>query len=295
MDTLTSMSIFRRVVEIGSFSAVANELGMSQPSVSKHLSSLEAHLGIRLLNRNTRHQTLTDAGKEYYDYCVRILLDISEAEAMVSESQGQPKGTLKLATPISYGQKVIAPMLWTFMQKYPELNIDLVLDDRNIDLIKEGIDLAIRLGPLNDSSLVARSLDTCPRYTVASPDYLKKMGTPKTLDDLKQHNCIVFTLFPTRNEWHFTHNNRDKQVHVTGRLSTNNPTTMLSASIAHQGISVMPLFMIKESLKNGVLVTILNDYQPIPIPINAIYPVRRFVPQKVKCFIEHYQQHEDLS
>ena len=292
MDTLASMSIFRRVVEIGSFSAVAAEMGLSQPSVSKHVSSLEAHLGVRLLNRNTRHQTLTDAGREYYDYCIRILSDVAEAESIISESKGQPKGTLKLSAPISYGQRVVAPMLWGFMGEYPDLSVDLVLDDSNLDLVREGIDLAIRLGPLNDSSLIAHKLDVSARYAVASPGYLKTAGSLEKLEDLKHHECIVFTLFPTRNDWHFTHNSSNKNVRVTGRLSTNNPATMFDATVAGLGISVMPMFMLRESLKNGELVTVLDDYEPIPINISAVYPVRRFVPQKVKCFIDYFQQHK---
>jgi len=292
MDTLSSMSIFQRVVEMGSFTAVANETGLSQPSVSKHVSALEIRLGVRLLNRNTRHQTLTDAGREYYEHCVQILSDVAEAESVVSEGSETPKGTLRLSTPISYGQHRIAPMLWGFMEKHPDLKVELILGDSNLDLVKEGIDLAIRLGPLNDSSLVARNLGICPRYTVASTDYLKKHGHPKVITDLKDHECIVFTLLPTKNQWHFSKNKKDENVHVTGRFSTNSPHAMRDATLSGLGIAVMPMFMIQEGLDSGDLELVLKDYEPTPVPISAVYPVRRFVSQKVQCFIDYFKQNK---
>jgi DNA-binding transcriptional LysR family regulator len=290
MDRLSSMKIFQRVVEMGSFSAVAKEMGLSQSSISKSITALEKYLVVRLLIRNTRSQILTEAGKEYYDYCVRILNDVEEAESVISENSGEPKGQLRLSAPFSYGQHRIEPLLWGFMKQYPELNIDFILSDQNLDMIKEGIDLSIRLGPLSNSSLIARQLGTCPRYTVASPEYLKIRGQPQELNDLVNHQCIVFTLFPTKNIWHFSHNAKAQTIHVTGNFSTNSPDTMREATIAGKGIAVMPHFLIEKQLASGQLVKLLHDYIPIPVPIHVVYPMRRFLSPKIKCFIDYFQQ-----
>lgn len=287
MDKLTSMAIFKRAVELGSFSAVAREMEISQPSVSKHISTLESLLGTRLINRNTRHLSITEAGKEYYDYCLSILDDVSEAEARIRQDQSQVSGMLRISIPTTYGLLEIIPQLWSFLDKYPDLKLDLQLDDHTADLVKEGIDLAIRIGPLQNSTLIARKLGECPRLTVAHPNYLEKYGEPKNLKDLKRHNCLIFTLLSTRNEWYFDTSKGRQKVTVSGRFSVNNPQVIRAALLAEVGIAVAPEWLIKDCLEDGRLSVILRDYQPTAMEIHAVYPARKFVPHKVRYFIDH--------
>ncbi|VAW75762.1 Transcriptional regulator, LysR family [hydrothermal vent metagenome] len=287
MDTFLSMSIFRRVVEAGSFSAVAKEMGLSQPTISKHVVALEERLGTRLLNRSTRQLNLTDAGKEHYEYCARILDDLAEAEASVGRGKSQTAGTLRISMPIAFGRLQVMPTLWHFMDAHPDLKLDLILEDHNTDLVKEAIDMVVRIGPMADSSLIAQQVGACSRVAVASPDYIARHGEPQTVNELKSHDCIVFTLMATQNIWHFGNQQGDENVRVNGRFSTNSPDAMREAVLAGQGIAVIPLWMIDGCIDSGHLQLVLQDYQPIPLAIHAAYPNRRFVPQKVRRFIEH--------
>jgi DNA-binding transcriptional LysR family regulator len=287
MDTFLSMSIFRRVVETGSFSAVARELGLSQPTISKHVVALEERLGTRLLNRSTRQLNLTDTGKEHFEYCTRILDDLAEAEASVGRGKSQTAGTLRVSMPIAFGRMQVLPNLWCFMDAHPDLNVDMILDDRNTDLVKEGIDMVVRMGPMADSSLIAQQIGACSRVAVASPDYIARHGEPFLLDDLKSHDCIVFTLLATQNIWHFGGRKGDESVRVNGRFRTNSPDAMREALLAGRGVAITPLWLIDGCIESGQLQPVLRNYQPISMAIHAAYPDRRFVPQKVRRFIDH--------
>ncbi len=287
MDTLVSMSLFRRVVETGSFSAVARETRFSQPTVSKHIAGLEERLGTRLLNRSTRQLNFTDAGRDYYEHCVRILDDLAEAEASVGRGKSQPTGTLRISTPIAFGRLQILPHLWEFLTRYPELKIDLLMDDHNIDLVKEGVDVVIRMGPLANSSLIAQKIGDCARVTVASTEYLATRGEPKKPADLKDHECLVFTLLATKNEWHFTSPKGLVKARVNGRFSTNSPDAVREAVLAGMGIAVTPLWLIEGCIEKGQLKPVLDGYTPTPMEVHAAYPDRRYVPRKVRYFIEH--------
>jgi len=287
MDVLLSMSVFRRVAETGNFSEVARELELSQPTVSKHVAALEKHLNIKLINRSTRQLSLSDAGKQYYDDCVRILDELLESEAALRNQQSLPTGTLRINMPVTFGELNIVPHLWQFLAEYPDLKIDLIMDDRQVDLVKEGVDMAIRVGILTDSSLVARRIGDSPRVTVASPEYLAANGEPQTLQDLKKHKCIVYTLLSTRNEWHFTGPNGKETIRISGRFSVNNPRIIREAVLAGQGIAVTPTWLIGDYIKTGQAKVILDKYDPTPLEIHAVYPERRFVPAKVSCFIDY--------
>ena len=219
MNVLLSMKIFRRVAETGSFSAVARELRISQPTVSKQVASLEKHMNAKLLSRSTRQLSLTDVGRQYYERSVHILDELHELESSLSHQQSLPVGTLRINTPITYGELNIVPHLWEFLSLYPDLNIDLIMDDHYIDLVKDGVDLAIRVGPLTDSSLIARKIGDSARVTVASPEYLELNGEPDNLQDLLSHKCIVYSLLTTRNEWHFKGPNGKERIRVDGRFS----------------------------------------------------------------------------
>ena len=287
MDVLLSMSVFRRVAETENFSAVARELGMSQPSVSKHVAALEKHLSVKLLNRSTRQLSLTDPGKQYYDRCIHILDELLETESILRNHQTLPTGTLRINTPVTFGELCIMPHIWEFLAKYPDLNIDVIMDDHYVDLVKGGVDLAIRVGPMTDSNLIARKIGDSPRVTVASPAYIATNGEPTTLQDLKNHNCIVYTLLTTRNEWHFSGPDGKQSIRVGGRFSVNNPRSIRQAVLEGQGIAVTPLWLISDYIKTGQLKTILDEYTPTSLEISAVYPERRFVPAKVSYFIDY--------
>ncbi|VAW99794.1 Transcriptional regulator, LysR family [hydrothermal vent metagenome] len=290
MDVLLSMSVFRRVAETGNFSEVAREMEISQPTVSKHVAALEKHLSIKLLNRSTRQLSLTEVGKQYYDRCIHILDELNETESLLRNQESVPSGTLRINTPVTFGEICIVPHLWQFLDKYPELLIDLIMDDHYVDLVKGGVDLAIRIGPMTDSALVARKLGDSPRVVFASPNYLKSRGEPKNLQDLKDHDCIVYTLLTTRNEWHFIGPNGEETVRVSGRFSVNNPRTICDAVIDGQGIAVAPLWLVDKYIKTGQVRVILENYVPTPLEIHAVFPGRRYVPAKVRCFIEYFSK-----
>jgi len=296
MDVMQSMAVFRRVAEAGSFSAVARESDMSQSSVSKHVAALEQRLGTKLLNRSTRQLNLTEAGTEYYHYCVRILNDFQEAEASVGKGKIVPTGTLRISSTVPFGKVFILPCLDDFLQQYPDISIDYIMEDRHIDLVKEGIDVAIRVCPLQDSSLIARKIGHSKRVIVASPQYLLKNGFPKTPDDLLQHNCLQYSPLKASNEWIF-HNPQhgEQSIKVHGRFRASSNDALAEAAINGIGIACLCEWHVREVIQRGRLTVLLQKYALAPYDIHAVYPERKFVPQKVKCLIKHLQHHCSLS
>jgi len=290
MNLLLSMSVFRRVAETGNFSEVAREMNISQSTVSKHVAALEKHLEIKLLIRSTRQLSLTDVGKQYYDRCIHIIDELHETESTLRNQQALPSGTLRINTPVTFGELCIVPELWTFLDKYPDLKIDLIMDDHYVDLVKHGVDMAIRVGPLTDSTLIARKIGDSPRVTIASPDYLAEHGEPKVLQDLKSHNCIIYSLLTTLNEWHFNGPQGNETILVSGRISVNNPRAIRQAVLAGQGIAVVPIWLIHDYIQSGQVKVILDNYLPTPLEIHAIYPERRFVPAKVSSFLDYIRE-----
>ncbi len=287
MDVMNSMAVFRRVVEAKNFSAVARETNMSQSTVSKHIAALEERLGTKLLNRSTRSLKLTEAGKEYYHHCIRILNDFQEAEASIGKGKIKPTGTLRISTSAAFGRTCMLPYLDEFFSSYPEINIDLLFDDDYIDLVEQGIDLAIRIGPLADSTLIARKIGISQRMVVASTDYLVKHGRPKKPADLAKHNCLLYSLQKAPDLWYFNSAQEgDESVRVSGRLKASSPDAICDATIEGLGISVLCEWYVQEHIKEGRLKVILQDYHPTAYDINAVYPERKFVPQKVKRMIE---------
>ena len=285
MDVMKSMEVFRRVVEAGSFSAVARESGQSQSSVSKLVAALEQRLSTKLLSRSTRQLKLTEEGQEYYVYCCRILEDLAEAEASVGQSRSLPTGTLRVSATEPFGKIYIVPFLWEFLSKYPELKMDLILENRYVDLVKEGVDVAIRIGPLKDSSLVARNIGTSPRVVVASPEYLATQGEPMRPYDLQDHDCITYSLQNTPAEWTFNGPHGEEKVRVSGRLRASSPDVIGEATVAGLGISTMMLYSAYRRIQQGQLKTILTDYELPSYEVNAVYHERKFVPQKVRSLI----------
>jgi DNA-binding transcriptional LysR family regulator len=291
MDVMQSMEVFRRVAEASSFSAVARETSMSQSTVSKHIASLEDRLGTKLLNRSTRSLSLTEAGTEYYHYCVRILNDFQEAEASIGKGRIKPTGTLRLSSTVPFGRRFIIPFLGDFLKQYPDIEVDYLMEDREIDLVKEGVDVAIRVGPLADSSLVARKIGTSRRLVVASPEYLIKHGFPKTPSDLKSHECLLYSLLKSQNEWFFSSAQfGDESVLINGRFKASSNEALCEAAISGLGIATMCEWHVREHIEKGRLTVLLKNYELTSYDINAVYPERRYMPEKVKRLIDHLKE-----
>ncbi len=287
MDVMHSMAVFKRVVEAKNFSAVARETNMSQSTVSKHIAALEERLGTKLLNRSTRSLKLTEAGQEYYHHCIRILNDFQEAEASIGKGKIKPTGTLRVSISAAFGKACLLPYLNEFFTTYPDINLDLLFDDDYVDLVKQGVDLAIRTGPLADSSLIAKKIGSSKRVVVASAEYLVKHGRPKKPADLAKHNCLLYTLQKAPDLWYFNSAQEgDESVRVSGRMKASSPDAICDATMEGLGVSVLCEWYARKYINNGRLQVILQNYHPTPYDINAVYPERKFVPQKVKRMIE---------
>lgn len=295
MDIVTGMKTFARLVECGSFTAAARATGLSQPTISKQIAALEQHLGCKLIRRSTRQIKLTEAGSEFYERCKRILSDVEEAEASVGHKKTSPTGTLVLNIPITYGRLYILPTLWRFLAEYPDICLDVRMDDRYVDLIEEGIDVAIRIGPLADSNIIAKKIGKSQRVAVASPRYLAHHREPNSPRDLKDHSCIIYSLLTTRNEWHFESENGKEMVRVSGRFTANSPDAIRDAVVSGVGIAITPTWLVRDCIERGSLKVILPKYTPTALDIHAIYPERSFIPAKVSCFIQHLREKIPVS
>lgn len=286
MDQLGAMRAFIRVVQIGSFSAAARETNTSQATISKRVAALEAQLGVKLMMRTSRDHSLTEAGAEFYEKCVAILAELEEAESDARSRVASPRGLLRVTTAFPLGRLLIAPLLTDFLSRYPEIKLDLALSDSHVDLTREGFDIAIRAQKLQDSSMNARELFKNPMFLIASPSYLKQHGVPRTPEELVDHNCIVYSELSTQKSWHFTHENNDISVQVNGNFQCDNGDTILTAAVAGVGFAVLPYWMIKSHLDAGELQVVMSDFQPSTLPVNAVYPHSRYLPLKVRCFID---------
>jgi len=290
MDRLSAMNMFVRVVETGSFSAVAKELNSTQPTISKNVAELESWLGAKLLNRSTRSLRLTETGTDYYERCVAILQDVEEAEQVVGQLQTQPKGLVRVSAVVAFGSLHLVPRLEAFFTQYPDIKVDIRLNDRVVDLVEEGIDVAFRMGKLPDSNLIAKRLCSSPYVTVASPEYLKNKGIPKHPRDLRDHNYIVYSDASGRQETAFQENGTPFFVHVEGNLITNNTEAMRTALLSGLGISRGPWWLVGDAISNGDLVEVLQEFQPDQLDIHAVYSPGRHLPSKVRCFIDYFAE-----
>jgi DNA-binding transcriptional LysR family regulator len=290
MDRLTSLTAFVRVVDNGGFSAAGRKLDMSTTMVSNHIQALEERLGARLLNRTTRKVSLTEIGKTYYDRCTQILADIEQADDIAGAMQSTPRGTLRIYTATHIVQ-FIAPVVTEFLAAYPEVKVDLSMGERAIDLIDEGFDVAIRLTPLPDSSLIVRSLATWRHVLCCSHSYLEKHGRPEQLSDLAERNCLRHANYPY-DEWRFADlRGAPASVRPSGNLITNSGETLRQAALEGIGISLAAGFLVHDDLEEGRLVRLLPEYRPIEFSMNAIYPHRHHLSAKVRTFIDLLVQH----
>lgn len=290
-DDLKRMVIFSHVVEAGGFSAAAQRLGIAKSAVSKHVSLLESHLGVRLLNRSTRGLSLTDAGEAYYQNCARMVEAAEEARRCTSALQEEPHGTLRVASPASFGVRHVAPLLNAFMARYPALKAELLLDDNVVDMVQQGIDVAIRVGWLPDSSLRARKLRDARRLVCASPAYLERMGVPKTPDDLAAHDWVIFTLLPTPYRCTFTRRQEEKTVHVKGRIKTDSGSAVRTLLLEGAGVGVLSDFLVASDIAEGRLVHLLPEYTISDAGIYAVYQDQHLQQAKIRRFIDYLAEH----
>lgn len=264
MDRFTALNVFRQVVELDSFAAAARHLGLSPAAVSKNINELEAHLAARLLNRTTRRLSLTEAGSRYYEQIVRVLDDLQDADSSLGPLQEQPSGTLRVSAPMSFTLVRLAELVPRFLERYPELSLDLQLDDRRVDLVKEGFDLALRGSDrLEDSSLVARHLMTFDHVLCGSPAYFQGNGVPADPEELRRHECVSFTLSGHAAEWSFQRGGETRRVPVRGRYRVNSSLALCAALRGGHGISLVPELYVREDLAQGKLQAVLGDWQMV--------------------------------
>ena len=286
MDRLTSLTAFVQVADSGGFSAAGRRLNMSTTMVSNHIQALEDRLGARLLNRTTRKVSLTEVGRAYYDRCTQILADLEQADDMAGASQSIPRGTLRIYTS-THMVPFIAPVVAKFLKTYADVKVDLTMGERAVDLIDDGYDLAVRLTPPPDSSLIVRNLATWRQVLCCSPDYLEKHGPLRQLSELSEHNCVQHALYPFGDEWRFVdRKGAPASVRVSGNLISNSGDILRRAALESVGISMAAGFLVANDIESGGLVRLLPEYQPVAFTVNAIYPHRHHLSAKVRRFID---------
>jgi len=287
MDRLTEMEAFAMVVDQGGFTDAAKKMGISKSAVSKHISSLEARLGARLLNRTTRRVSPTEIGLAYYDRARRVLNDAGGAGALVSAMQSAPSGLLRMSVATDFGVTLLSPILGEFLKEYPSITINMVLNNRYVELISEGFDMAIRMGELEDSSLRARKITDTTRRMVAAPSYFQTYGRPMKIDDLNEHKLLHYSSQAAGNVWKITAPSGEKrQVRSAGWLTVNDGQSLLNAAIAGLGIAYLPSFLYYAALKEGLIEEAIPDLPVDIIGIYAVYPPGRFTQPKVRAFID---------
>lgn len=290
MDRFQAVRLFIRVVDLGSFTKAAADLGVGQPSATKLVAQLEKRLGARLLHRSTHGVTPTEIGALYYAKCKLIAHHVDEAETVAALLQAQVQGGLRITTSVAFGRRVLVPMVMSFLRSHPKLQIDLGFDDRYVNLVEQGVDVAIRMGPLADSTLGARYLGINPWVVVASPDYLALRGTPRVPADLAAHDALVYSSVQGDARWHFTGpDGRAVQVPVKGPLRSNNLSALLAAARGGMGVAALPWYVAYQPVKSGAVQPVMTDWSLPSQEIHAVYPSPRMVPAKVSGFIEWLQ------
>ncbi len=286
-DHLGAMAVFARVVDAGSFSRAAEALGLSKSAVSKQVARLEDRLGARLLNRTTRKLSLTEAGAAFHAGCRQMLAEAEDAEAAVGHLAQAPRGTLHVNAPMTFGQQHVAPALPEFMARYPELDVNLQLNDRTVDLVAEGFDVAVRIGRLADSSLVARRLAPQNTAVVAAPEYLDRHGRPEHPQELDRHACLLYSYLASGPVWHFRGRDGPVRVPVAGRLEANNGDVLLAAAKGGAGIARLPTFICGDAVRAGELERLLPGWvDTADAAVYAVYPASRQVSPKLRVFID---------
>ena len=286
MDLFQAMKVFAKVAEVGSLSGAARALDISNPSVTRHVTDLETYLNARLFNRSTRRLSLTETGAAYLERCKQVLLDLEDATLAAGVSVAKPSGTLRINAPVSFAVNHLGRVLPRYAQRYPEVNLEVSLSDRIVDLVEEGYDLAIRIGRIQDSSLVVRKIAPLRLLVCAAPAYLKAHGTPREPKDLARHICLTYSYAASRDEWKFMHDGKTQAVRVKGPMHANNGDLLREAALAGMGIVLQPSFIVGDDVRAHKLVALLPDYQALTGAINAVYPSRRHLSAKVRTFVD---------
>lgn len=288
MDKLTSMGVFVKAAELGSFSATASALEMSPQMVAKHIAFLETQLGTVLLNRTTRRQSLSDVGRAYYERCKVVLSEVESADSLAFDMHTQPKGILKISAPVTFGAFSLPAFINRFLATYPDMQIDLSLSDRYIDPLENGTEVMIRIGELEDSSLIARRLAPYRLIACASPDYLQKRGSPATPEALTRHDCLIYAGWSAAAScrWRFTRDGKSEEVAVDGRFRCNDWKALLHAATSGLGITLGPETILAAEVNAGRLVRVLKDYEGPARPMHVVYPLSRKPTIKLQRFVE---------
>jgi DNA-binding transcriptional LysR family regulator len=286
MGQLEDMNIFVRIVESGGISRAADQLGLAKSAVSRRLVDLETRLGVRLLNRTTRKSSLTEIGRSYYERAIKVVDDVAELNALTTDANTTLQGAISLAAPLSFGLSHLSPAIDAFVNQHPELTINIDFSDRQVDLIEEGLDLGFRIADLKDSNLIARKISPIKIMLCASPEYLKKYGTPKTPDDLKNHRLLLYNITGI-NTWKLT-DKKGKQytVSVNAKIIANNGDFLNNMAIAGHGIISSPTFISWKAITAGKLIPVLTDYKPPQPNAYAVYPQTRYLSQRTRILID---------
>ena len=289
MDRFDSMRVFAKVVENSSFAGAAARLDISASMVTLHVKELEERLGVRLLNRTTRKVSLTETGRAYYERCKRLLADLEETEQAVSDMHAAPRGELRVNATPTFGILQLAPAMADFTTRFPAISVELILSERMVDLVEEGFDVAVRVGELPNSSLIARQLAPCRMVVCGAPSYFEKHGKPRTPDDLTAHNCLTVagTEKSYYRAWHLmAADGTALNISPMGNLRTNSGAVLIVAAIAGHGLAYLPTYLVGDALQSGRLATVLDDYMAPPPPLRALYPHNRYLSAKVRAFVD---------
>lgn len=286
MDIIAGMKVFVSVVDGRSFVTAANRLDMSRAMASKYVSMLEDHLGIRLLNRTTRRLSLTESGALFYERSVQILADVAEAEEIAGHLAAEPQGVLKVTIPLSYGLHRLGPVIAEYASRFPKVKLDLSLSDRKIDLVEEGFDVAIRIGKLAESGLIARKLGAIYSIVVGAPAYLKQRGTPEVPSDLAEHICLGYALGSGGDEWRLQGTGELVTVRSTGSIKADNGDMLRLAALHGAGLIFQPQFIVADDVQAGRLVQVLKSYTSEELGVYALYPSRKHLSTKVRTFVD---------
>lgn len=289
MNPFEDMRIFCQVMDSGSFTAAAEQLGLSKQFVSRRLMQLEERLGVRLLNRSTRRLDVTPLGQSYYESALRLLSEVEQVEQGIAGQNSEPRGTLRLSAPLSFAMAHLGCLLPLFLQRYPQVSVEVDLSDRPVDLISEGYDLVLRIGVLEDSTLIARRIATIQRVYCASPDYLASRGEPRVPDDLAGHDCLPYG-HGRQVQWSFRAKGKPVSINVSGRMRANNGELLRDAAIGGLGITYLPTFIVGQALQEGRLVCVLENFQPEPLTLSAVYPQHRQSSRPVQALIEFLRE-----
>ncbi len=282
MASWEGVTEFVAVAETNSFTGAADKLKTSVAQISRRVATLEQRLAVKLLHRTTRKVSLSEAGQLYYQQCKHLLEGLELAELAVTQMQAEPKGVLKVTAPVTYGEMNLAPLLHQFLEKHPQVNLDLILTNQRLDLIEQGVDVAIRLGRLQDSSMIAKRLSSRQMYVCASPDYLQRFGEPHTLSELGRHQCLVGSV----DYWHFKAQGREKSLRVSGRIKCNSGFALVDAAKRGLGLVQLPDYYVQEALDCGELVEVLGDYRDDREGIWALYPPSHNLSPKVRLLVD---------